>query len=393
LNSYYDCLDQIIEQSRVLGESMTGIANSCKTLNQSQFSQSIKDTSASICGLVETAAHSAFIIGVADVDSKRGRAAILDTSVFINCSQSIQDICAELQTTSSMAKNSLIQAATQIAHKTATLCSASQMASSKTTNILAKRHFVQSAKQVANATANFVKSIKSLDDPVELKHEHYIALVRPLLESVEGLCQYALSPEFACVPSVISPNGAKAQEPILNAAQTMIDAALELVQASRLLVANNKDPQSWQAFSTNSKIISDSIKRLATCIKEKAPAKHECEQAVKVIEKCMKHLESAILSVNMGQKLPLSDLANSKSLQAYQEHAISCANQVMELVDQLRVAGKGEADRLGYLVTETSQYFEPLVVNVIGCAAKTPFNNQQQSAFLEQTKTVLESSY
>ncbi len=392
LNSYYDCLDQIIEQSRLLGESMTGIANSCKSLNQAQFCQSIKDTSTSICGLVETAAHSAFIIGVADVDSKRGRAAILDTSNFINCSQSIQDICAELQT-SHITKNNLIQAATQIAHKTATLCSASQMASSKTTNILAKRHFVQSAKQVANATANFVKSIKSLDDPAELKHEHYIALVKPLLESVEGLCQYALSPEFACVPAVISANGAKAQEPIVSAAQTMIDAALELVQASRLLISNNKDPQMWQAFSTNSKIISDSIKRLATSIKEKAPAKQECEQALKIIEKCMKHLESAILSVNMGQKLPLSDLANSKSLQAYQEHAISCANQIMELVDQLRVAGKGEADRLGYLVTETSQYFEPLVVNVIGCAAKTPFNNQQQSAFLEQTKTVLESAY
>lgn len=64
----------------------------------------------------------------------------------------------------------------------------------------------------------------------------------------------------------------------------------------------------------------------------------------------------------------------------------------MELVDQVRVAGKGEADKLGHLVTEIGQYFEPLVVNVIGCAAKTKFDTQQQTIVLEQTKTVLESA-
>lgn len=105
----------------------------------------------------------------------------------------------------------------------------------------------------------------------------------------------------------------------------------------------------------------------------------------------MKHLESAILAINMNQVLPLSELANSKSLQAYQEHAMSCALQLVELIDQVRDAAKGEAEKLSHLVTEISQYFEPLVVNVIGCAAKTPYNNQLQSAFLEQTKTVLES--
>lgn len=64
----------------------------------------------------------------------------------------------------------------------------------------------------------------------------------------------------------------------------------------------------------------------------------------------------------------------------------------MELVDQVRVAAKGEAEKLGHLVTEIGQYFEPLVVNVIGCAAKTKFDTQLQTIVLEQTKTVLESA-
>jgi talin len=345
---------------------------------------------------------------VSDVESKRGRPAILDTAQFINYSQRIQDTCASLHSAltssgtfaklNSDTQKQLIHAATQIAHNTAGLCNASQQASSKTPNVLAKRHFVQSAKQVANATAHFVKSIKSLEQnelsaTVDIRQETYASLVKPLLDSVESLCQYALSPEFASIPAVISENGVRAQEPILQATRTMLDASSQLISASRSLISNNKDPQTWQLFSSNSKTISDSIKKLATSIKEKAPAKLECDQALAVLDKCMKHLESALLNVAMGHTLPLSELANSKSLQAYQEHAISCANQITELVDQLRVAAKGEADKLGHLVTEIGQYFEPLVVNVIGCAAKTPFNSQQQAAFLEQTKTVLESSF
>ena len=253
-------------------------------------------------------------------------------------------------------------------------------------------------KKVANATAHFVKTIKSLDaessDPSQswFRQETYNSLVKPLLESVESLCQYALSPEFASIAAQISTAGARSQQPILHATRHMLDAAAALIQASRSLIANNKDPKLWQSFSTNSKIISDSIIRLAKSIKEKAPAKAECDHVLASIEKCTRHLESALVAVRMNQPLQLSEIAEAKSLQTYEEHAINCAQQVMELVDQVRVAAKGEADKLGHLVTEIGQYFEPLVVNVIGCAAKTKFDTQQQTLVLEQTKTVLESA-
>lgn len=259
-------------------------------------------------------------------------------------------------------KQQLIAAASQIAHATASLCNASQQASANTTNILAKRHFVQSAKQVANATATFVKTIKSPElPPATSKQAQYDALVRPLLEAIEALCQYAMSPEFAAVPAVISDEGARAQLPILEATRTMLDAAEQLVGTSRSLIGSSKDPLLWQSFSTNSKLISDAIKRLATAIKERAPAKKECEQALGSVNKCMLHLESAIKAISMNQTLPLSELANSKSLQAYQEHAMSCAAQMVELIDHLRVAAKGEPEKLGHLITEVGQYFEPLV--------------------------------
>lgn len=368
LNSYYDCLDQIIELSRLLGESMTGLANSCKTpVQPNQFVTSIRDTSVSVCALVEAAAHSAYIIGVSDVESKRGRPSILDSSHFINCSQRIQDTCGSLQAMLSNSSSGdrclrldadsqrqLIAAASQIAHQTANLCNASQQASSRTTNILAKKHFVQSAKlvknglksflrglvfklclkKVANATASFVKTIKSLDpdssNPNEssFRQETFNSLVKPLLDSVDSLCQYALSPEFASIPAQISTTGARAQQPIIHSTRHMLDAASALITASRSLIANNKDPKLWQSFSTNSKIISDSIIRLAKSIKEKAPAKAECDQVLGSIEKCTRHLESALVAVRMNQPLQLSEIADAKSLQTYEEHAINCAQQV-----------------------------------------------------------------
>ena len=47
----------------------------------------------------------------------------------------------------------------------------------------------------------------------------------------------------------------------------------------------------------------------------------------------MQHLDSAIRAISMNQVLPLSELANSKSLPAYQEHSMACASQMVELVE------------------------------------------------------------
>jgi talin len=115
----------------------------------------------------------------------------------------------------------------------------------------------------------------------------------------------------------------------------------------------------------------------------------ECDQALAKLEHCLKMVESSLISLAMNHELT-SD-SSTKSLSAYNEHAHSCAAQIASLVDQVRVAAKGEADKLGHLITEISLYFEPLVINVIGCAARTEFNIQKQTLVLEQCKTVLES--
>lgn len=385
--NYYDALEQIFKQSKVLAESITGLKMSTEPTNLNSFVKCVKDVSQAICGLVEASVQSSYLIGVSDVGSRRGKKAILDTTQFINSSKIIQDACDNLVILPPLNQQQLIQSATLIAHTAAGLCNASRKASSQTSNSLAKRHFVQSAKQVANATASLVKCIKKLDNCL-FTQEHYNNLAAPLLEAVENLCQYALTPEFSNVPAVISENGIRAQEPILNSTRIILDSSCELLVASKSLISNPKDPQQWHKFSANSKLMSDSIKKVATYIKEKAPAKAECDRTLLILELCTKYVERAILS---ACKQSLEPPIKGKSLQVYQEQAINSSLQIMQLIDDLKTAAKFEAEKLGHLVIEISSYFEPLVINVIGCASSLQ-NSQQQMLFLEQTKTVLESS-
>jgi talin len=148
--NYYECLDQIFQQSKVLAESITGLKMSTEQTNSNNFVKCVKDVSQAICGLVQASVQSSYLIGVSDSGSRRGKKAILDTTQFINSSKIIQDACDNLVILPPLNQQQLIQSATLIAHTAAGLCNASRQASSKTSNSLAKRHFVQSAKQVAN---------------------------------------------------------------------------------------------------------------------------------------------------------------------------------------------------------------------------------------------------
>jgi talin len=384
--SYYECLEQIFEQSRILGESLNGLKASAETFNTGLFVKCVRDVSNAVRGLIEASMQSAYLIGASDIGSKTAKPAIFNAKEFSDLNKVLHDACAGLLT-QSKSQQQLIQFATLIAHAAASLCNGARNASTKTGNPLAKRHFVQSAKQVANATASLVKKVKTLENGPFGQHA-YNELVVPLLDSADNLCQYAQSTEFQSVAAVLSPHGIKAQEPILTSNKSILDATIIVIQASKYLSANNKEPQHWQKFATNSKLMSESIKRVATLIKERAPAKHECDKALQTIENCLRCIENAtISSLNQCLMPPIKD----KSLQSYQEQAINSAMQMAGLVVQLRNAAKFEAEKLGHTVTDMAVYFEPLVLNVIGCASKTN-DSQQQIVFLEQTKTILEST-
>ncbi|KAG7468234.1 hypothetical protein MATL_G00140820 [Megalops atlanticus] len=385
--SYFDCIESVMENSKVLGESMAGISQNCKTGDVPAFGECVGVASKALCGLTEAAGQASYLVGVSDPNSQAGHQGLVDPIQFARANQAIQMACQNLVDPAS-SPSQVLSAATIVAKHTSALCNACRLASSKTANPVAKRHFVQSAKEVANSTANLVKTIKALDgDFSEENRDKCRVATAPLIEAVENLTAFASNPEFASIPAQISNEGSAAQEPILRSARSMLESSTQLLKTARSLVINPKDPPTWSILAGHSRTVSDSIKSLITAIRDKAPGQRECDYSIDNINKCIRDIEQASLAA-VGQSLPTRD---DISLEALQDQLTSAVQEIGHLIDPISTAARGEAAQLGHKVTQLASYFEPLIVASVGVASKL-LDHQQQMTVLDQTKTLAESA-
>ncbi|XP_029697426.1 talin-2 isoform X4 [Takifugu rubripes] len=385
--SYFDCIESVMENSKVLGEAMAGISQHCKTGDVVAFGDSVGVASKALCGLTEAAGQASYLVGVSDPNSQSGYEGLVDPIQFAKAHQAIQMACQNLVDPAS-SPSQVLSAATIVAKHTSALCNACRLASSKTSNPVARRQFVQSAKEVANTTANLVKTIKGSDaDFSEENRNRCRVATTPLLEAVENLSTFANNPEFASIPAQISNEGSAAQEPIVRSARAMLDSSTYLLETARSLVLNPKDPPTWSILAGHSRTVSDSIKSLITSIRDKAPGQRECDYSIDNINKCIRDIEQASLAA-VGQTLPCRD---DISMEALQEQLTSSVQEIGHLIDPVSTAARGEAAQLGHKVTQLASYFEPLIVASVGLASKL-HDHQQQMTILDQSKTLAESA-
>uniref|UniRef100_A0A667YL64 Talin 1 n=1 Tax=Myripristis murdjan TaxID=586833 RepID=A0A667YL64_9TELE len=385
--SYFDCIDSVMENSKVLGESMAGISHNAKNSNLPEFGDSVSTGSKALCGLTEAAAQAAYLVGVSDPNSSAGQKGLVDPAQFARANQSIQMACQNL-VDPACTQSQVLSAATIVAKHTSALCNACRLASSKTSNPVAKRQFVQSAKEVANSTANLVKSIKALDGAFNQENrEKCKAATGPLIEAVDNLTAFASNPEFASVPAQISPEGHAAMEPIVAAAKTMLDSSTGLIQTARSLAVNPKDPPKWSVLAGYSRTVSDSIKKLITNMRDKAPGQRECDEAIEVLNSCIREVDQASLAAISQQLTPREDISH----EALHEQMAASVHEISNLIEPVAVAARSEASQLGHKVSQMASYFEPLIMAAIGTASKI-LSSQQQMAVLDQTKTLAESA-
>ncbi|XP_046890081.1 talin-2 isoform X2 [Hypomesus transpacificus] len=385
--SYFDCIESVMENSKVLGESMAGISQHCKTGDVLSFGQCVGVASKALCGLTEAAGQASYMVGVSDPNSQSGHEGLVDPIQFARANQAIQMACQNLVDPAS-SPSQVLSAATIVAKHTSALCNACRLASSKTSNPVARRQFVQSAKEVANTTANLVKTIKALDgDFSEENRNRCRVATSPLLGAVDNLSTFASNPEFASIPAQISNEGSASQEPIVRSARAMLDSSALLLETARSLIINPKDPPTWSVLAGHSRTVSDSIKSLITSIRDKAPGQKQCDYSIDNINKCIRDIEQASLAA-VGQSLPCRDDISSEALQ---EQLTSSVQEIGHLIDPIATAARGEAAQLGHKVTQLASYFEPLIVASVGLASRL-LDHQQQMTILDQTKTLSESA-
>ncbi|XP_041426896.1 talin-1 isoform X2 [Xenopus laevis] len=385
--SYFHCLDSVMENSKVLGESMAGISQNAKTSNLPEFGESVGAASKALCGLTEAAAQAAYLVGVSDANSHAGMQGLVDPTQFARANQAIQMACQNLGDPA-CTQSQVLSAATIVAKHTSALCNACRVASTHTSNPVAKRQFVQSAKEVANSTANLVKTIKALDgtfnDENRVKCRNATV---PLIQAVENLTAFASNPEFASVPAQISPEGLRAMEPIVTAAKLMLESSSGLIQTARSLAANPKDPPQWSVLAGHSRNVSDSIKKLITNMRDKAPGQRECDQAIELLNQAVRDLDQASLEAISQQLAPREGI----SQEALHNQMQTSVQEISNLIEPMAAAARADSSQLGHKVSQMAQYFEPLTHASIGTASKT-INHQQQMNLLDQTKTLAESA-
>uniref|UniRef100_A0A8C1CUZ3 Talin 1 n=1 Tax=Cyprinus carpio carpio TaxID=630221 RepID=A0A8C1CUZ3_CYPCA len=331
---YFDCIDSVMENSKVLGEAMAGISHNAKNSNLPEFGDSVSSASKALCGLTEAAAQGAYLVGVSDQNSHAGQKGLVDPSQFARAKQSIQMACQNL-VDPSCTQSQVLSAATIVAKHTSALCNACRLASSKTSNPVAKRQFVQSAKEVANSTANLVKSIKALDGAFNQENRQKCKeATGPLIEAVDNLAAFASNPEFASVPAQISPEGLAAMEPIVAAAKAMLESSTGMIQTARSLAVNPKDPPKWSVLAGHSRTVSDSIKKLITNMR--APGQRECDDAIEALNNCMREVDKASLAAISQQLTPRDDISHERVLIFIGTSKILNSQQQMSVLDQTK---------------------------------------------------------
>ncbi|CAI5788014.1 talin-1 isoform X4 [Podarcis lilfordi] len=385
--SYFNCLDSVMENSKVLGEAMAGISQNAKNSKLPEFGDSISTASKALCGFTEAAAQAAYLVGVSDPNSQAGQQGLVEPTQFARANQAIQMACQNL-IDPACTQSQVLSAATIVAKHTSALCNTCRLASSRTANPVAKRQFVQSAKEVANSTANLVKTIKALDGAFTPENrERCREATSPLIEAVDNLTAFASNPEFATVPAQISPEGRRAMEPIISSAKTMLESSAGLIQTARSLAVNPKDPPKWSVLAGHSRTVSDSIKKLITNMRDKAPGQRECDEAIELLTKCIRDVDQASLAAISQQLAPREGI----SQEALHNQMLTAVQEINNLIEPVAGAARAEASQLGHKVSQLAQYFQPLVLAAVGAASKT-LNSQQQMNLLDQTKTLAESA-
>ncbi|KAK4884901.1 hypothetical protein RN001_001172 [Aquatica leii] len=385
--SYYECLDSVMEKSKLLGEGMTGITNAAKQSEHDKFGENVKNVSIGICGLIEASAQAAYLVGVSDSSSVAGRPGLLDQAQFARASQAIHQGCTSL-TSPASSQQQVLTAATVIAKHTSALCNACRIASSKTSNPVAKRHFIQSAKDIANSTSHLVKAIKALDADYSEANRHQCAeATKPLLDAVNSLCMYACSSEFVSIPAKISPQARLSQEPIVDAGRKIIDSSCAVINTAKSLVVKPRDPPTWQQFASHSKNVSDSIKKLVSSIRDRAPGQSECEKVAITLTNYLRSLDAAYMEAVSQTLTP----RKGSSQDMFNQQVARAASELQDTIEPLRQAAKFEAENIGHVVTQMIQYFEPLVQGIIGVASNMS-NSKQQEVLLDQAKSITEAT-
>ena len=141
---------------------MTGIARHAKAVDTRSLCESVRHSASAVCSLAESAAQSAYLVGVAHPKSVRGKTAVIDAPRVLKSAVIVRQVCERIED-QRYTQEQLLDDATTVAKHTSTLASMCREASEKTSHVNVKKQLINCARDVASATANLITRVKTLD--------------------------------------------------------------------------------------------------------------------------------------------------------------------------------------------------------------------------------------
>uniref|UniRef100_A0A158P8D6 I/LWEQ domain-containing protein n=1 Tax=Angiostrongylus cantonensis TaxID=6313 RepID=A0A158P8D6_ANGCA len=385
-STYFGCLDTITEQSRHLGESMTGIARNAKAVDARALCTNVRQSADAVCSLAESASQAAYLIGIAHPKSVRGEAAIIDANRVRRSGLLVRQVCERIEQ-QNYTQEQIIDDATVVAKHTSNMANMCREASEKSQNVNVKKEFINCAGKVAAGTAKLITAVKQLDSkPSAETREVCTSAAQSLRTATEQLESYVDNPDFAGVPARISPSGRDAQIPVMTSARQMLDASCEMISTAKNLAVAPMDAPTWQRLADNSKEVSESIKRMVSAIHAAAPGQTELDRCIRQLEQLIVDVERSSLDMSGAQGEVSSSAAEKRIHQS-----ILCASQSLaEKVDELRTAAICKGEALPHCVEAHWETVQPLAASACEAAAIAR-DSRQQAELFDKCRTVVEA--
>uniref|UniRef100_A0AC35TN27 FERM domain-containing protein n=1 Tax=Rhabditophanes sp. KR3021 TaxID=114890 RepID=A0AC35TN27_9BILA len=385
---YYESLESVTEQAKKLGEGMKGIARNAKAVDTESLCESVHIAAEAVCGLVEAAAQSAYLVGVAEPSSVPGKQALFDSQSFESSLSVVKRICSDIQQ-EKYVRASLIGDTTVLASHTSALSNLCREMSMQALNVNSKKQFIQYGTDLVTSTASFIKSVKDVDRDFA-SHTNKIDLVEKtyaVQHAAENLEAFTKGNEFIPIPAKISARGAEAQKPVLTSGRQMLFATCEMFKTAKALALSPKDASTWQKLADNSTVVSESIKKLVSAIRDEAPGQNDLDASITRLRTLMQSIETSSMAAYQGQ-LPQSSISE----QRVQQQIIHASQSIIDRIDTFKEAANNASEKISHEVRENMLAMESLVQSGIH-AASYAVDNRVQNDLFNLCKTVVESEF
>ncbi|KAJ3037472.1 Talin-1, partial [Rhizophlyctis rosea] len=375
---YADSLDKAVTKGKNLSTVTTAMVADAKAGSPMKMAQGMMELANLILAIAEANVRCAHLIGISDASTVWSRPPVIDQTGFSLASVDIKEACKRLVDPNNVQKQ-ILEEAGMIAKHTSNLCTSCKNAgNSADVAPVARQTFITAAKDIATKTGALVGHIKRLAvQPSEETRSGCEQSSAPLIDAVDKLVAFAMSPEFGGSAAKVGTEGLTRQGPILDGTRGVISTAQDLVGTAKMVCSNPKDEAAVQLLGVGTRALTDSVQTLQTLVTSSAPGQKECDAALVTLVESVAKVDEAIVEATANNLEPQPGGLKSQ--------LVDSIRALTSLCEVIAKSSRTDAGQLGASVGELPVALQRTATASVAIASNLT-DMQAQMNILEQVK-------